>query len=181
MERLADTVIFPAGPGDAAGLARVHIESWRETYRGLLPQAYLAAMDPRIHARRWRSQLTRVRQEDLVLAAEGPGGLIGYCAGALPVGEASAGRAEVFTLYLIASAQKAGLGRQLLISAARVFSARGARSLGLWVLNGNRGARGFYEHLGARPGAERPVSGWGGGLRETAYVWRDIATLVQGR
>ena len=144
MERLADTVIFPAGPGDAAALAKVHIESWRETYRGLLPQAYLASMDPRIHARRWRLQLTRARPQDLVLAAEGRGGLIGYCAGAMSTGEASASRAEVFTLYLVLSAQRAGLGRRLLTSAARVFSARGARSLELWVLNGNTRARGFY-------------------------------------
>ncbi len=180
MERLADTAIFPPGPGDAAGLARVHVQSWRETYRGLLPGAYLAAMDARIHARRWRLQLTRARPDELVLAAEGPGGLIGYCAGAFSTGEESGGRAELFTLYLVRSAQKTGLGRRLLTSAARVFSARGARRLGLWVLNGNTGARGFYHHLGGRAGPERPVSGWGGGFRETAYVWEDITTLARG-
>src|ERR1700743_227262 len=29
-------VIFPAGPSDAEEMARVHVTSWPETYRGLL-------------------------------------------------------------------------------------------------------------------------------------------------
>ena len=56
-------------------------------------------------------------------------------------------------------------------------AAQGARSLMLWVLNGNRAAQGFYAHLGGRPVAERAVGGWGGGLTETAYRWSDIAAL----
>src|SRR5580698_5057335 len=81
MERLADTIIVPAGPGDAGGLARVHVKSWRETYPGLLPAGYLERMNPLLYARRWRQQLTRARPGELVLVAEGPHGLIGYCAG----------------------------------------------------------------------------------------------------
>src|SRR5437764_9780247 len=48
MERLADVVICPAGPADAAELGQVHVKSWRETYPGLLPQTYLAAMRPEV-------------------------------------------------------------------------------------------------------------------------------------
>jgi hypothetical protein len=48
------------------------------------------------------------------------------------------------------------------------------------VLNGNQRAMGFYAHLGGVPAAERPVSGWGGSLRETQYVWRDIGVLTCG-
>ena len=36
--------IVPAGPGDAAELALVHVQAWRETYPGVLPAAYLARM-----------------------------------------------------------------------------------------------------------------------------------------
>ena len=49
-------VIFPAGPADAEALARVHVQSWRETYRGLLPDAYLARMSEEAHARRFVHQ-----------------------------------------------------------------------------------------------------------------------------
>lgn len=176
MERLAESIIIPAGPGDAVALAEVHVRSWRETYAGLLPPQYLERMSVPVHATRWRRQLTRTRPGEVVLAAEGPAGLTAYCAGA----RLAEDEAEVFTLYVLKSAQGSGLGRRLFATAARVLRAEGARSLRLWVLNGNERARGFYAHLGGVVTAERPVSGWGGGLRETAYRWSDIGALAQG-
>ena len=178
MERLADCVILPAGPADADELARVHVTAWRETYAGLLPDGYLAAMNPKVHARRWRLQLTRARAGEVVLAAEGAGGLVGYCAGAV---SGDGAEAEIFTLYLLEAFQHAGLGRRLFASAARALAAQGAVSLKLWVLNGNRSASAFYVRNGGRGGSERPVRGWGGDLRETAYAWPDISTLAERR
>src|SRR5580704_15991591 len=144
MERLIDCVILPAGPADADDLARVHIKAWRETYAGLLPDRYLAAMNPKVHARRWRLQLTRARAGEVVLAAEGAGGLVGYCAGSVPGGPGDAAEAEIFTLYLLKSVQRRGLGRRLLEAAARALAAQGATSLRLWVLNANHPAHAFY-------------------------------------
>ncbi|MGH6993751.1 MAG: GNAT family N-acetyltransferase, partial [Caulobacteraceae bacterium] len=143
MERLADCVIMPAGPGDAADIAKVHVESWRQTYPGILPAAYLEAMNPRLHARRWRAQLTAARAGEVVLLAEGPSGLLGYCAGATARGEG-----RIFTLYVLRPAQRAGLGRRLLVGEARALAAQGARTLELEVLSENRPARGFYERMG---------------------------------
>jgi ribosomal protein S18 acetylase RimI-like enzyme len=181
MERLADCVILPAGPADADELARVHVTAWRETYAGLLPDGHLAAMNPKVHARRWRLQLTRARAGEVVLAAEGAGGLVGYCAGAISLDQDQGDGSEIFTLYLLKPFQHAGLGRRLFASAARALAAQGAVSLKLWVLNGNRSARAFYVRNGGRAGSERPVRGWGGDLRETVYVWPDISTLAERR
>lgn len=173
MERLAAYNIVPAGPGDAAALARVHVRSWRETYAGLLPGPFLAQMNAGVYARRWRRQLMLADSPELVLCAEGAGGLVGYCAATL-VGQT----AEVSTLYVIRPAQRRGVGKRLLGSAAKVMAARGAPSLHLWVLNGNAKARDFYEHLGGKPVEERTVGGWEGAYRETAYSWSDIGLLA---
>ena len=173
MERLASYNILPAGPGDAAALARVHVRSWRETYAGLLPDAFLAQMNPGVYARRWRRQLMAADSSELVLCAEGAGGLVGYC-GACE----RAGGAEVSTLYVLRPAQRRGVGKRLLSAAAKVMASRGAPSLHLWVLNGNTKARAFYEHLGGVAVEERRVSGWDGAYSETAYNWPDIRTLA---
>ncbi len=85
----------------------------------------------------------------------------------------------MFTLYLVKAAQGRGAGRKLLKSTALALSAQGARSLVIWVLSGNHHARGFYERLGGEAVSERPVSGWGGGLMETAYGWGDIGELAK--
>ena len=176
MERLADYVICAAGPGDAFALARVHVQAWRETYSGLLPASHLAAMDSIGHARRWRRQLTAEAPAEVTLVAEGPCGVVGYCAGAVD----GAAWGEVSTLYLVNAAKGVGLGRRLLASMARVLEAREARALRLWVLDGNVEARRFYEHLGGLSEARRPVSGWGGGFTETAFTWPDIGALASG-
>jgi GNAT superfamily N-acetyltransferase len=172
MERLAAYNIVPAGPGDAAALARVHVRSWRETYAGLLPGPFLAQMNAGVYARRWRRQLMLAEPPELVLCAEGAGGLVGYCGASF-----NGAAAEVSTLYVIRPAQRRGLGKRLLGSAAKVMSARGAGSLHLWVLNGNGKAREFYDHLGGKPVEERTVGGWDGAFRETAYCWSDIRAL----
>ncbi len=177
MQRLDDVFIVPAGPGDALELAEVHVRAWRETYAGLLPAAYLDRMEARLHARRWRAQLTAAQAGDVVLAAEGRSGLVGYAAGRLTKG---APVAEVFTLYVVRDAQRKGLGRRLLAASARAFADRGSSSLQLWVLNGNAPARAFYAHLGGVRVDERPVRGWGGDLSESAYRWEDIRSLMRG-
>jgi ribosomal protein S18 acetylase RimI-like enzyme len=182
VEGLLDYAIAPAGPGDAAELARVHVRSWRETYPGILPQAALNRMNPAAHARRFRLDLTRAKPGQVTLIAEGADGAVGYASGAVLTGDgAGAGRgadAEVFTLYVLRSAQGAGVGRALLQAAARVLRAEGAKSLMLFVLSRNERARGFYERMGGEAFAEVAMHGWGDGLTETAYRWNDIARLA---
>ena len=178
MESLLDYVISPAGPADAAALGRVHVRSWRETYPGLLPQAALNRMSPEVHARRFRHELTRTKPGQVTLIAEGVDGAVGYASGAVLKGEGRAADAEVFTLYVVRAAQGVGVGRALLKASARVLRAEGARSLMLFVLSRNEAARGFYERLGGEAFAEVPSQGWGQGLTETAYRWRDIDTLI---
>ena len=166
--------IFPAGPDDAADLARVHVASWRETYRGLLPDAYLDRMRPEEHTRRFARAL--ITGEELVLAAADRWGLVGYVAGG-PARTWRENEGEVTTLYVLRSAQGKGLGRRLLSGAARVLAANGARSLIISVLRDNMRARGFYEHLGGDPEPVRMERGPGGVTYEVSYRWDEIERL----
>ena len=61
---------------------------------------------------------------------------------------------------------------------ARVLKAEGAKSLMLFVLSRNEQARGFYERLGGEAFAEVASKGWGEGLTETAYRWKDIGAMA---
>jgi ribosomal protein S18 acetylase RimI-like enzyme len=170
-------VIFPAGPADAEALANVHVTSWRETYRGLLPDAYLARMSETAHARRFGHLLLKPGPDDVTLAASDRRGLVGYAQGG-PSRRRAPGEAEVATLYLVREAQNHGLGARLLRQTARALAARGARSLVISVLRDNTAARGFYEHLGgqAEPARQEPGPG-GASYFEVAYHWPDIGAL----
>jgi len=170
-------LVFPAGPADAEDLARVHVAAWRETYRGLLPDAYLARLSEQGHARRFLRALIRPGPDEVTLAAADRGGLVGYAQGG-PSRRGAPGEAEVATLYLVRAAQGVGLGRRLLADMARALAGRGARSLVISVLRENAAARGFYEHLGGEPEPPRAEPGPGGRLLyEVAYRWPDIGRI----
>jgi ribosomal protein S18 acetylase RimI-like enzyme len=154
------------------------VRSWRETYPGILPQAALNRMNAAAHARRFHLELMRAQKGHVTLIAEGADGAVGYAAGAVLDGGARGADAEVFTLYVLREAQGLGVGRALLQGQARVLKAEGAKSLMLFVLSRNERARGFYERLGGEAFAEVASHGWGEGLTETAYRWRDIAALA---
>jgi ribosomal protein S18 acetylase RimI-like enzyme len=170
-------LILPAGPADAEALARVHVTAWRETYRGLLPDAFLARMSEVGSARRFRHELTRPGPHDVLLAAMNRSGLFGYVAG----GRSRAGveaEAEIATLYILRHAQGRGVGRRVLTDAVRALAAQGATSLVITVLAQNERARGFYEKLGGA--ADEPVErpGPGGRVLEVEYRWKDLGVLI---
>ncbi|MDP3175969.1 MAG: GNAT family N-acetyltransferase [Phenylobacterium sp.] len=171
-------VIFPAGPSDAEDLAAVHVRAWRETYPGMLPEAYLSRLSVPVHARRWRFALKQAEPTELTLAAADRSGLVGY-AGVGSSRRAIDGEAEIHTLYLLRAAQGFGLGRRLVADAARLMAARGFGSMRISTLSDNRRARSFYEHLGGAVQAERPEAGPGGVMFETAYLWPRIGALFE--
>jgi ribosomal protein S18 acetylase RimI-like enzyme len=175
-------VVFPAGPSDAEELARVHVASWRETYRGLLPDAFLARMSEPGFTRRFRRALARPG-DGVTLAAADRYGLVGYAQGAASrrdtAGLANGGEAEIATLYVLRPAQGHGLGKRLMTETARALAAQGATSLMISVLRDNIRARGFYEHLGGLADPPRQEPGPGGRLLyEVAYRWADISRLT---
>ncbi|MFN3512418.1 MAG: GNAT family N-acetyltransferase [Phenylobacterium sp.] len=170
-------VVFPAGPDDALDLARLHVASWRETYRGLLPEDYLAAMSPEAQARRFYTALMQPEPTDATLVAANRAGLVGYASGGRSR-QGLPGEAEIATLYVLRAAQGRGLGRRLVQGLARVFAANGAASLTISVLRDNLPARRFYEHLGGLPDVPRREPGPGGVVAEVSYRWPDIRDLV---
>jgi ribosomal protein S18 acetylase RimI-like enzyme len=171
-------VILPAGPADAEALARVHVTAWRETYRGLLSDAFLARMSEPGYARRFRRGLTDPHPNAVTLVVANPYGVFGYIEGG-PSRPGVEGEAEIATLYLLRAGQGRGVGKRLLQAAVRALAAQGARTLMISVLRDNLAARAFYEHLGGTPDAPRQLPGPGGLVWEVAYRWADIGEALR--
>lgn len=169
-------VIFPAGPADAEDLACVHVRSWRESYRGLLPDGFLARMSEPGFTRRFRRDLTNGGSVTLVAADRS--GIVGYAMGGRSR-RGAPGEAEISLLYVLKAAQGRGVGRELLVRTARALADQGATSLMISVLRDNIPARKFYEHLGGEAEAPRQEPGPGGALLfEVSYLWADIGRVI---
>lgn len=170
-----------AGPSDAAAIARVHVGSWREAYRGLLPDSLLDGLTVEARAARWTILLAP--GEAATFVATRDSAVIGF-GSAGPQRDAvlrEAGYAgEVLALYVLREGQRCGIGRALMGSMAGMLDARGCESLALWVLEGNAPARRFYEAVGGVAIGTKEERRGEETVREVAYGWRDLSRLVAG-
>ena len=153
----------------------MQVASWRDAYRGIVPQAFLGGMLEEEWAERRLANLGVPRTTSLV--AEEDGAVVGFVYGG-PAREAPAGYdAEVYALYVLRARRRRGTGRRLFARLADASAAAGARSLVLWVLKDNGPGRAFYEALGGRVVAEKLIRIGGVPLPEVAYGWTDLAPL----
>ncbi len=166
--------IRPATPDDAAAIAAVHVQAWRESYPGLVPDAVLAALDPARRTDMWRAAIPRGG----VFVATDEGDPVGFVSWGPQSDATLSFAAEVFALYVLRRAQWRGFGRALMQAAAADMRQAGFASAGLWVLDGNAPARRFYEALGGRACATRQDAREGWTATETAYEWDSLATFA---
>ena len=170
-----DTMIRQAHLADASAIADVHVETWRNTYAGILPDSYLVDMSPKNHASLWTRLLRREPASELILVADdAAAGIVGFVSAGharkagLP--RRSPYDAEIYTLYVTPDHQGTGLGRALLNATFAGLVRRDHRAAVVWVLEANP-ARFFYEAMGGRIVAERTERFAGATLSEQAYGW----------
>jgi L-amino acid N-acyltransferase YncA len=147
-----ELTVRAAVAADAAQIARVHVASWRAAYQGLLPERYLERLSADERQRTWRRRIEERHPDEAVLVAERDGTVVGF-ASAGPTRDRDAdARAvgEVYAVYLVPEEWGRGAGRCLLEGLVAALEAWGFAHAGLWVLESNARARGFYEHLGWR-------------------------------
>src|SRR5262249_6582248 len=169
--------IRAATPADAPAIGRIHVESWRETYRGLLSENLLDSVSAVVRAAMWRGALEHERPILLFVAHRASGELVGFAGGGARRSSALPHDAEVYAMYVLAAAQRRGCGRRLMAALADALHARGFKSLCLWVLEENANARRFYERLGGALVGEKTEVDGGYEFKEVAYGWDSLESL----
>lgn len=169
----------PATVKDAPEMGRVHVQVWRETYPGIVPQKILDKMSVEQRTERWRDVLTNQSTEQFFWVALDGQDLVGFCGGG-PAREPELGLpVEIYMINIVKAAQAKGAGRALMRHAAQSLLDRGHASAGLWVFVENHNARAFYRHLGGVETDIRQDVDFDGDKRpEMAMHWRDLKTLV---
>lgn len=156
---------------DVEAVARVHVESWRSTYRGLVPDDYLAGLSVERRADIWRRLIAEADADRGVLVLEDDGDVIGFCHYGPSRDDDVDGTGEVTSIYLAAERWRHGGGTQLLDAAVSAMTAAGYANATLWVLDGNDRARAFYEARGwVRDGTVKVDDQGPFRLRELRYV-----------
>ncbi|MBA8990884.1 GNAT superfamily N-acetyltransferase [Curtobacterium pusillum] len=149
------TTVRRAAPGDAPAMARVHVESWRSTYRGLMPDELLD--DAQFVVRRerfWTAALTDERfAANRVAVAEHEGEVVGIAMSGPSTDSTDA--VQLYVLYLLDGHHGSGAGSALLDV---VLDA--GDDVVLWVADPNPRAQAFYRKRGfAFDGTEQADDG----------------------
>lgn len=158
---------------DAADVAQVYIDSWHDTYPGVLPGTLLRAMTPRGQTARWQTAIRAVGRET-VLVADSCHGIVGMASIGASRDRALGFDGEVYTLYVDPAYLGIGIGKALLKSAFVELRKNGMTSCVIWS-HAKNNARFFCEAMGGRLVAERTTRLMGEPCPETAFGWKVLA------
>ena len=148
--------------GEELAVAELHVRSWQEAYRGLMPDEFLDRLDPRDRASRYTFGTGGDEGPTTMLAVVGEERIAGFVTFGASRDEDARGLGEVYALYVDPDRHRSGVGRLLMAEARRRLGERGFAAAVLWVLRGNTRAASFYESENWRPdGATRVEQPYG--------------------
>ncbi len=152
-------------------IAAVHVESWNTSYRGMLPDEFLAGISLERRVEGWTRTLAEPRRATWV-GASAEGKIVGFCEAGPNRDEPKDYLGEVYAIYLLDEAKRKGLGSALLRASTAWLEQRDLRGVVVWALRCNEGARQFYEALGGEQVCEKRITIAGVNYVEVAYGWR---------
>lgn len=126
---------------DLDEMGRVHVRIWQEAYAGLLPDDYLAGLDPTFGPARWRERFGSSPEVGWWLARDDDGIAGMVTSGPARDPDPPVGL-ELYAINVLRRAHGTGLADDLMSHAI------GDRPAYLWVLEGNDRAIAFYRRHG---------------------------------
>lgn len=147
----ATYMVRKAGIKDIEAISAVQIQSWKETYPGIMPQKKLDGMSMERSSRHWQAIFCGGYT---VLAAETEGRVVGFAAGGkkfeyqnCETGLANACDCELEALYLLKEFHSRGMGKALFHRFADLMRQEKKHVMTVWVAEKNP-STGFYEAMG---------------------------------
>lgn len=161
---------------DCLGIAETQVDSYRTTYAGLFPTAYLEHITYAEQEQDWIRLLSSDTKDILSIAISEENQVIGYVLARAQPDIYPGFDSEIIALHVRQPFQRKGIGKALLDNAIKSLITFECGSVMLWTLRGNR-IRQWYEKLGGQLIGERSydVDDWV--INEVAYGWKEIGTL----
>jgi GNAT superfamily N-acetyltransferase len=173
----ASFTIRPAELADAEAIGRVHVESWRTTYEGIMPDEVLANLSVEQRADMWRRTLGNPDSPAILYVAEADGQLIGFAAGGPERSGHDLYKSEIYAIYLLQAYQGRGIGRALVQAVVGRLLDKGFTTMLIWVAAQNPATH-FYAALGGQPFSTKTDTYGEREIDEIAYGYDDLHKLV---
>lgn len=169
--------IRKASLGDAAGIAKVHVDSWKSTYKDIIPSSYLNNLSYEQRTELWRSNIKK--GDNHVVVAEGENGqIVGFADSWKRESNSEENSGDLTSIYLFEEFQGQGIGRTLLEALFNYYKEMDYEKIFVEVLEDNK-TRYFYEYYGAKLVDTAQIEIGGEILNELIYEWDDIDGVIE--
>ncbi|WP_342526705.1 GNAT family N-acetyltransferase [Chryseomicrobium sp. FSL W7-1435] len=154
---------------DAEQIAKVHVDSWRTTYKNIIPQAFLDGLSYSKRIPLWEMNLSR--PENYVLVAENEHSqIVGFADTSKRAENVHPNSLDLTSIYLLEEYQGQGIGRALLQELFAYYKSQKVEKVFVEVLADNK-TKYFYEAFGAKHLRDIEIKIAGKLLKESIYVW----------
>ncbi|WP_456275243.1 N-acetyltransferase family protein [Bacillus sp. AK128] len=166
--------IRPATVEDAPAIAKVHVDSWKSTYKDIMSAEYLSNLSYGSREDLWK---TVIPGGGVFVALNDSKEIVGFASGGKERSKEYAGYdGEVYAIYLLEHAQRKGIGRKLIQAVVQDLHKKQIYSMIIWVLEDNPSTL-FYQALGGQIIDKMNIEMDGKILKEIAFGWKQIDFL----
>lgn len=158
---------------DLVEIGHVTVDTWRSTFDGLLPGAFLDGMSYQEQTERHHRYFS---QKDVVfhVATDQDGKIIGFASGGPNRHADFSAQNEVYAIYVLQAYHGRKIGSGLFRRVATDLGTPGRNGLVVLAL-GNNPNRVFYQHLGGRETTAKQLTLGSATVNQFAYVWDDMS------
>lgn len=169
-----DLNIRKAVLSDAKGIAKVHVDSWKTTYKNIVSGQYLNNLTYESRDRLWENNIPN---GGVYVAENKEGEIVGFSSGGLErSGNYHGFEGELYAIYILKEYQGNGIGKALVKPIIEEITELGLNSMLVLVLKDNI-SRLFYESLGGKKIDSVEVEISEKKLTEIVYGWEDIRNI----
>ena len=141
---------------DAHSIARIHIDAWRDTYKGYMNENYLASFTVEKTEKFWQ-EVIRKNQSQLLIARNEEN-VVGFLVFEI-VNNLRKKKMGIKSLYVSPKIKRRGTGSNLIKSALKKIEKTNYDEVFLWVLQKNIIARKFYSKIGfKKDGVQKEIN-----------------------
>ncbi|MBB6454642.1 ribosomal protein S18 acetylase RimI-like enzyme [Salirhabdus euzebyi] len=163
---------------DAGQIAKVHVESWKSTYKDIVVQEDLNhVLSYEKRKVLWETVLKSNSNDKILYVAESEDQkIVGFISGGTERSKKFNYDGEIYAIYILEDYQGMGIGKMLLDAFKKEAEEKGHQSILVWVLTANPSKK-FYERFGAKPIEADEITIGDGTYEETAYGWENILSI----
>ena len=165
--------IRKANLNDSKGIANVHVESWVETYTGIVPDKYLATLSKTNRQSMWLNIISANKANQFTFVATVNDEVVGFVNGGEARQKEHGLGGELYAIYLLKKFQGKGIGKELFNHFASSLKSDGIQSMYLWVFRDNLTIK-FYQKMGGLKGVDKEDEIAGKVLIEELYYWNQL-------